>query len=282
MKTTFTYTVLRYVHDIATGEFVNMGVALYAPEAKYISAICSPRYGRLSKMFLDVNGDHLRSVMRYIQARFEEHATKFNSELPLAGKPKGILEIAHSILPPDDSSLQWSEPNGGITENPAATLDQLYARLVEKYEQREKLPSRQDDDVWKIFPKELETKQVLARMQPKRIIAKDYDHEFEHAWRNGTWNLYQPISMDLLDADSILDKANRWLGRATNLKDSDDQFHLWVLLGEPRIEKLRPAFTKAMNILHKMPVRKDFIGEKDASQFSNDLAEEMEKHPSES
>ena len=48
MKTTFTYTVLRYVHDIATGEFVNMGVALYAPEAKYISAICSARYGRLS------------------------------------------------------------------------------------------------------------------------------------------------------------------------------------------------------------------------------------------
>lgn len=278
MKTTFTYTVLRYVHDIATGEFVNMGVALYAPEAKYISAICSPRYGRLSKMFLDVNGDHLRSVMRYIQARFEEHATKFNAELPLAGKPKSILEIAHGILPPDDSSLQWSEPNGGLTENPAATLDQLYARLVEKYEQREKLPSRQDDDVWKIFRKEFETKQVLARMQPKRIIAKDYDHEFEHAWRNGTWNLYQPISMDLLDADSILDKANRWLGRATNLKDSNDQFHLWMLLGEPRIEKLRPAYAKAMNILNKMPVKKDFISEGEAGKFSLGLAEEMAKH----
>jgi hypothetical protein len=53
MKTTFTYTVLRYVHDIATGEFVNMGVALYAPEAKYVSAICNSRYGRLSKMFLE-------------------------------------------------------------------------------------------------------------------------------------------------------------------------------------------------------------------------------------
>jgi hypothetical protein len=41
MNTTFTYTVLRYVHDIATGEFVNMGVALYAPEANYVSAICN-------------------------------------------------------------------------------------------------------------------------------------------------------------------------------------------------------------------------------------------------
>jgi hypothetical protein len=278
MKTTFTYTVLRYVHDVATGEFVNMGVALYAPEAKYISAMCSPRYGRLSKMFLEVNGDHLRSVMRYIQARFEEHGTKLNSELPLGGVPKSIIEIAHSILPPDDSSLQWSEPNGGVTANPAATLEQLYTRMVEKYEQRAQLPSRLDDDVWKVFRKELETKQVLAKMQPKRIVAKDYDYEFEHAWKNGAWNLYQPLSMDLLDAESILDKANRWLGRATNLKDSDEPFHLWMLLGEPRLENLRPAFAKALNILNKMPVKMDLVNEHEAENFSQHLAQEIAEH----
>ena len=85
--------------------------------------------------------------------------------------------------------------------------------------------------------------------------------------------------MDLLDADSILDKANRWLGRATNLKDSDDQFHLWMLLGEPRNEKLRAAFTKAMNILNKMPVQKAFISEQEAGRFSHNLADEMAKHP---
>ena len=37
MKTAFTYTVLGYVHGITTGEFVSMGVALYAPEAKYVT-----------------------------------------------------------------------------------------------------------------------------------------------------------------------------------------------------------------------------------------------------
>ncbi len=123
MKTTFTYTVLRYVHDIATGEFVNVGVALYAPEAKYVSALCNPRYSHLSKMFAD-------------------------------------------------------------------------------------------------------------------------------AWKNGVWNLNQPVSMDLQDADSILDKANRWLGRATNLKDSTEDFRLWMLIGEPKVEKLRPAYAKAPNILN--------------------------------
>lgn len=279
MKTTYSFTILRYVHDIVTGEFVNMGVALYAPEARYVSAICNPRYGRLSKLFLDVNGDHLRSLMHFIQARFEEHETKINCELALEGKPKSIMDIAASILPHDDSSLQWSEPGGGVTENPAATLEQLYARLVEKYEQRTQMPSRSDDDVWRTYRKELESKQIMARLQPKRIVAKDYDHKFDHAWKNGVWNLFQPISMDLHDADSILDKANRWLGRATNLKDSEDEFRLWMLIGEPTIEKLKPAYSKALNILNKMPVKKDIVTEQDAAQFSQKLEQEMAKHP---
>src|SRR2546428_975069 len=146
MKTTFTYTILRYVHDIATGEFVNMGLALYAPEAKYVSAICSPRYGRLSKMFLDVNGEHLRSVLRYIQARFEEYSTKLHGELPLDGRPKSVMDIAMSILPKDDSSLQWSEANGGITDDPAATFEQLFTRMVGEYEQRTQPPPPTDHD----------------------------------------------------------------------------------------------------------------------------------------
>ena len=60
--------------------------------------------------------------------------------------------------------------------------------------------------------------------------------------------MYQPLSLDLMDAERILDKANRWLGRAMNLKDSDDQFHLWMLIGEPQTDKLRPAYSKALNM----------------------------------
>jgi hypothetical protein len=217
--------------------------------------------------------------MRYIQARFEECAVKLNNELALDGLPKSIMEIAYGILPRDDSALQWSEPNGGLTDDPCATLEQLYARLVEKYEQKPQVASRQDDDVWKVYRKELESKQVLARMQPKRIIAKDYEHEFDHAWKNDCWNLYQPVSMDLLDADSILDKANRWLGRAINLKDSPEDFRLWLLLGESQLEKLRPVYAKALNILNKMPVKKDFIHELEAQKFAINLAEEMSKYP---
>ena len=33
MKTAYSFVVLRYVHDVMIGEFVNIGVTLYAPDA---------------------------------------------------------------------------------------------------------------------------------------------------------------------------------------------------------------------------------------------------------
>jgi hypothetical protein len=100
---------------------VNVGVALYAPEAKYIGCLCNTRYGRLNKMFLNVDGDYFRGLVKYIETRFEEIGDKLRSELPLHGIPKNIVEIAKSILPQDDSSLQWSEAGGGQTLRSAYT-----------------------------------------------------------------------------------------------------------------------------------------------------------------
>lgn len=277
MKTSYSFVALRYVHDIVSGEFINVGVALYAPEAKYIGALCNTRYGRLSKMFLDIDGEYFRGLMRHIETRFEEMGDKLRKELPF-GAPSHIVEIARKVLPPDDSSLQWSEAGGGYTEDPARTLEELFARIVERYEGRQERPSRDDEDVWKVFKKELETRHVLAQLRPKRIITQNYDYEFEHSWKNQSWHVYEPLSFDLLEADSILDKANRWLGRIITLQDSPDKFKLHLLLGEPSLDKLRLVFTKAENILNKIPVEKELIREREAKKFSETLAGEITAH----
>ncbi len=52
-----------------------------------------------------------------------------------------------------------------------------------------------------------------------------------------------------------------------------------VILGEPRNDKLRPAYAKALNILNKMPVDKEFVTEKEAAKFSAELAQAMAQHP---
>ena len=49
-----------------TAEFVNIGVALYAPAAKYLNAICTSHYQRLSTMFEPIDGEHFRQITRFI------------------------------------------------------------------------------------------------------------------------------------------------------------------------------------------------------------------------
>ena len=280
MSTAYSFVVLRYIHDVMTGEFVNIGVALYAPDAKFIGGLCNTRYGRLTSLFGngEIDGDYFRGLMRYIEARFDELGNNLRNELPLNGMPSDIMEIVKSILPPDDSSLQWSEAGGGQTKDPDKTLEDLYIRMVEHYVRRKSRSSRDDGEVWRVFKKEFETQHVISRLRPKRITAPDDDYEFEHAWKNERWRMYEPISFDLLEAESITGKANRWLGRTINLNESSEKFVLHVLLGEPSLEKLRPAYTKAENILNKIPGEKVFVREHEAADFSKSLATEMSTH----
>jgi len=278
MKITYSFIVLRYVHDVVTGEFINIGVALYAPKVRYIGGLCNTRYGRVAKMFGEIKGDYLRDLMRYIEARFKELGNRLRKDLPFFEAPTDIFQIAKSILPPDDSSLQWSEPGCGQTENPAKTLEELFDRMVLRYEMRIQFPTRDESDVWRVFKKELEKRHVLNRLKPKQIITQDYDYEFAHAWKNENWHVYEPVSFDLVEPDSILDKANRWLGRITTLRDSPDKFKLHMLLGEPSLEKHRAVFLKAENILNKMPGEKELIRERDAEKFSEALATEITSH----
>ncbi|HAS83049.1 MAG TPA: hypothetical protein DCS43_10355 [Verrucomicrobia bacterium] len=280
MKTAYSFVVLRYVHDVLTGEFVNIGVALYAPGAKYLGGLCNTRYGRLTSLFGkgEVDGDYFRGLMRYIEGRFDELGDKLRNELPLNGVPSDVAEIAKTILPPDDSSLQWSEAGGGQTEDPRKTLEDLFARIVARYENRQQRQSRDDGEVWRVFKREFETQHVISHLRPKRITAPDDDYEFEHAWKNQRWRVYEPLSFDMQEAESITGKANRWLGRAINLNDSPEKVVLHLLLGEPSLEKMRPAYTKAENILNKIPMDKVFVREHEAKAFSESLAKEMRDH----
>ena len=148
MKTAYTYTVLRYVHDIATGEFVNVGVVIYAREARYASALCRATYGRLSKVFPGLDGEAFKGMMHYVQSRIEELGAELRDELPLDGLPASVMDLAQSVLPRDDSSLQWSPPGSGLSDDPSRTLEALFDRLVSSYDERPAKERRTDEEVW--------------------------------------------------------------------------------------------------------------------------------------
>jgi len=129
----YTHSVLRYVHDITAGEFVNVGVALCAPEARYVGALCRTTYGRLARLFPGMDGQSFRATMCYIQSQFK----LLGAELANKPQPRSfgtVIDLAHMVLPSDDSGLQWAPIGGGLTRDPSRELKKLYERMVMQYE----------------------------------------------------------------------------------------------------------------------------------------------------
>lgn len=184
MTTPYTFTVLRYVHDVVSGEFVNVGVALYAPRAKFLGAACTTTYGRVSHFFGGIESDHLKRLMRHVQAGIEELGDRLGSELPFEAPSADARGWAERVLPADDSSLQFSAASGGVTSDPAATLEQLYQRFVEQYARREERPTRSDEDVMRVFWEPLARRRLASRLRSSRIAGSDYEHEFPIAWKS--------------------------------------------------------------------------------------------------
>jgi len=273
----YTYTVLRYVHDVTSGEFVNVGVALHAPQAHYLGALCRTTYGRLSKVFPGVNAEHFKALMRHIQNSFEGRGERLSSELQFTS-PSGVIEIAQSVLPKDDSSLQWSTSGSGRTDDPAQALEKLFNRMVMRYEDKQVSSNRTDDDVWRQFKKDLEGQRILQYFQPKTISVQDDEIEFQHAWKNGKWHCLEPISFDMATADGIKDKAHRWMGQLASVQDAADPFKVYLLVGAPQQESLQPAFLRAMSMLQRIPGEKEIVLEKDAPGLATRIAGEVAEH----
>ena len=273
----YSYTVLRYVHDVTSGEFVNVGVALYSSEARYIGALCRTTYGRLSKVFPGVNAEHFKALMRYIQNRFEESGERLSSELQFASH-SDVIEIAQSVLPKDDSSLQWSPSGSGRTDDPAQVLEKLFNRMVMRYEDKQAPSTRTDDDVWRHFKKDLEGHRILQYFRPKTISVQDDEIEFQHSWKNGKWHCLEPISFDMATADRIKEKAHRWMGQLTSVQGAADQFKVYLLVGAPQHESLQPAFQRAMSMLNRIPGDKEIVFEKDGPDLAVRIAGEVAEH----
>jgi hypothetical protein len=277
----YSYIVLRYVHDIGTGEFINVGVVLMAQRGSYLGAKFKTAYGRVKKTFPSLDTEVFRARMRRLQATFDRYTDgEISTPTAVGFKAVNQLEqIAHSVIRVDDSSLQWTAAGSGLSNDLPATLASLYQRFVTKYDSEQAPATRKDDDVWKYFRTELEKRNVLPHLEQKLIAVADDSVKFEHAWKNGVWNCYEPLSFDLASDASIKEKAHRWLGQVTSIRASSEAFHVYFLVGKPVDGSLKEAYEKAVSILRKAP-DSEVVEEDDAEAFSQSVAQAITAHGS--
>ena len=273
----YDFSILKYVHDRITGEFVNIGAVIYCKEEKLLKLKCKSRTTRVSAIFPDLDRTHLKSVLKHISNHFNEinnrikHGLDFEGETPLSS-------FIAETLKNDDSALQWSKISSGLSLEPVSELERIFERYVSFHDAPDTRERRTEQDIWRDFEKKLKVFVPTNTFLPKKISVLDDELEFKHAWKNGIWHCVEPVSFDLSDADNMKDKAHRWLGQMTSIQNSSENFKLYLIISKPKEQKLIGAFNKAMSILKKIPTDKEIFLEDDAGQLALQMGTKFESH----
>ena len=162
----YSYTILRYVHDVVAGEFLNVGVVMHAPTGGALLVRTQTSIGRLRQAFPDIDLHAFRDMMRCIEGGVSDLAKQL-MQAPLLDSHLDARSHALKVLPDDDSSLQWSPVSRGVTANVPKTLERLFARYVTQHERpaSQERRRRSEDDIRRGFRRRLSERGVGVRFE---------------------------------------------------------------------------------------------------------------------
>jgi Protein of unknown function (DUF3037) len=120
----FQYAIIRVVPLVERGECLNAGVVLFCRPRKFLEARVALDEERLHALAPDAD---LPAIRAHLDA-FARVAAGDPAAGPIAELPPS--ERFHWLVAPSSTMLQCSPVHTGLSEDPAAELDKLVARLV--------------------------------------------------------------------------------------------------------------------------------------------------------
>lgn len=271
----YSYQIIKYTHDLVTGEFVNVGVVLFEPNNNFIEAKVLNKFSRISNFFGEVNGHFLLSRLKH-----------FQKEIVEISKNKSLFSVDHSIdsitsrlIPKDDSSLQLSEMKFGLDLSPINALNDLYKRLVEKYIDGNSQEARTDNYAWnKVYKQYFDQHGITAKLRDHTVQTNNDKIKFDKSWKNGVWNCYQTLSLDLKKEDNIRGKIYKWSGIVRELETASEKMNLFFLTTKPKSEsKKLNSFIKETLSLNTDCISVKIVSENDAAAFAEEVKKAMIK-----
>lgn len=276
----YSYSVLRYVHDVVTGEFVNVGVVLLAPAKGDARPIVrfefKDRIQRLRSMFPDVDrsafADTIRAVIRAARAVAKDIE---GDSLFLEGDAR---TVAIRMLPHDGSSLQWSAIGTGLAKDVEKEFRRIANRMLSHYDRRAEV-KRSDDDIWRPVRAAILERKIGIEFESKTVRGDLDAIEFTHSWKNGKIHAYEPLSFDLADADNIKNKARRWFGHLGAVgTGAHEEFQAHFIVGKPSDPMLLDSYEAAVKILRSAAGSPEVYEEEQIPELIDKLEDSYRHH----
>ena len=129
MEGPYSYRITRYVHDVETGEFINVGIVVALCQEPRVAAKFTTDYRRVKGAFPTLDIGVFLARMKRLQSCFDAVDGARCSEVR-AREGASIEALIRCVLPVEDSALRWSPTSSGVCGSLPVLLDALYRRLV--------------------------------------------------------------------------------------------------------------------------------------------------------
>jgi hypothetical protein len=278
----YEYQILRYIHDQASGEFVNVGIVIFEPETKFLKAKVLNKFSRISNFFEEINGYFLLNTLKHFQKEIEcinKDLRFFNSSEFLSLNEKPSLKfISNKVLLSDDSGIKLTEPKFGLDIELESALDDLFNRLVDKYNSEVSKDIHSDAYAWnKIYKTYFDKYGITPKLKDHTVKTPNDQIKFDKAWKNGVWNCYQSLSLDLKKEDSIKNKVYKWSGKIKELSSAHEKMNLYFLTTSPKANAELNDFIKHTLLQNNDEVNVTIVREDEAEQFAGKVKAAIEK-----
>lgn len=124
-RSSFDYAIIRIVPEVERGERLNVGVVLICRQRRFLGMRLALDEARLLALWPTLDVDAVRQQLDGLRRVCEGD----RAAGPIARLSQ--TERFHWLVAPSSTIIQPSPSHSGLCHDPAAMLDELFARLVE-------------------------------------------------------------------------------------------------------------------------------------------------------
>lgn len=222
MNTACHYAIVRFMPFVETGEFANVGVVMFAPNARYFGfKLLGNRYARVTNFFEQMDAKVFRASM----STFREELQRIDGMLKQMGTDRrmkdldrdGAVRLWGEVIKPRETMLRFSESRVVLAEEPRAKMLALFEYYVERnFVNREYQEQALERGVrgW------LRDAKLLNQFHAGRVGNDEYHAQFPFVAGpdDKPEKIIKPLNLDYAEASKIIDHGGQWVVRVNALK----------------------------------------------------------------
>jgi len=212
------YAIIRFLPYAETGEFANVGIVLACPETGFLDARLMPtkKTGRIAGFFEQLDKQVYRRTLSYL----DEELQRVRGIVHEAGHHGGgalVKQMFAGLTRPREALLRFSEIRVVLADDPAMTMDKLFARFVE----RDFVNKQYHDKLLERGVREVLMRANLREYFKSSEVGSESLHihvPFVHTRDGQPTHAIKPLDLGKDEANQVYEHGGHWLERVRRLE----------------------------------------------------------------